>query len=563
MAIKRHKRGGRVYLVEYKNVREGKRVKSIFIRYIGPEDGVKSGKIPKKRVLDKLRIEESHRAGDIRLLWKIAQDLDFVGTIDRFCCGDSSISGPSPGKFLTSWAINRALDPESCTQLERWIPTTDLPTLAGMPADAFTKDAFLSTLDFICCKDKFADRYVDHTVVIGDELYQKWRQLNPLPAGEKETVAYDITSVLFFGVRCPLAEIGHNAKNIKLRQANLALLVSKLDKFPVTHLVFNGSRNSVSTVKNLISRLDRSPVEPGTIIWDRGNVSEDHIESVERAGWKLICGIPQTSKAAKKLINETDVPITPETFVRSSKGGHLYAIKRNAPILGKSRSSVVYINPTRKVMKTDLRNEELAIVGMQLNALSEKGKNWSEKTLHREINIIVKPWKEYVQTRVKRKGDGPRIEWHFAQRSLNNDEKNIGKWLLLSTDESLSAKDIVDAYLEKDFIEKVFKTFKSGEEIEPVRHRLDYRVRAYIFVCVLAYTLLSVLQWKLRNAELDDDVWDSSDALLRRLARVERVEVGFGKEVKTWYLNLTTSDADTLKAIGLGDLLKDEIRLKM
>jgi len=55
-------------------------------------------------------------------------------------------------------------------------------------------------------------------------------------------------------------------------------------------------------------------------------------------------------------------------------------------------------------------------------------------------------------------------------------------------------------YLEKDFIEKVFRVLKSHEEIEPVRHRLEQRVRAYIFVCMLAYRLLAVLQWKLKSA---------------------------------------------------------------
>jgi hypothetical protein len=34
MAIKRHKRGDKVYLAEYKQVREGKKVKSIFLHYI-------------------------------------------------------------------------------------------------------------------------------------------------------------------------------------------------------------------------------------------------------------------------------------------------------------------------------------------------------------------------------------------------------------------------------------------------------------------------------------------------------------------------------------------------
>ena len=209
MAIHKIKRGNRIYLSEYKKVREGKHVKSLFVRYLGSKDGVKAGRKP-KRVLDKIRMSKSHRSGDVRLLWEIAKDLDFVNIIDGICCQRSHIDGPSPVKFLTAWAINRAVDPESCTQLERWSPTTDLPLLTGIEARLFTKDALLSSLDFVCRYDYQADRIVDHTEAINNLLYDHRRFKHPLPAAAKETVAYDITSILFFGTTCPLAEFVRN-----------------------------------------------------------------------------------------------------------------------------------------------------------------------------------------------------------------------------------------------------------------------------------------------------------------------------------------------------------------
>ncbi|MEA2076023.1 MAG: hypothetical protein U9O85_09915 [Euryarchaeota archaeon] len=41
-------------------------------------------------------------------------------------------------------------------------------------------------------------------------------------------------------------------------------------------------------------------------------------------------------------------------------------------------------------------------------------------------------------------------------------------------------------YLEKDFIEKVFRVLKTQEEVEPVRHRLEHRVCKGVFVRVHA-----------------------------------------------------------------------------
>lgn len=149
IAVKRHKRGNRVYVAEYKSIRQGKKVISKFIRYIGPEDKLSTTGKPRKRVMDRLNLSRSYRAGDVRLLLAIAQDLDFIPLIDRICCGNSHIEGSSPGKLLTIWAINRVIDPESSTQLERRIPKTDLPYLVGILAKERTKNAFLSSLDFV------------------------------------------------------------------------------------------------------------------------------------------------------------------------------------------------------------------------------------------------------------------------------------------------------------------------------------------------------------------------------------------------------------------------------
>ncbi len=70
-----------------------------------------------------------------------------------------------------------------------------------------------------------------------------------------------------------------------------------------------------------------------------------------------------------------------------------------------------------------------------------------------------------------------------------------------------------------------------------------------------------MLQWKLKEASGHEDSWERADALLHALGRVERVEVTFGNEIRTWYLNVTKEITDTLKEIGMNDLLKEETRL--
>jgi len=134
-----------------------------------------------------------------------------------------------------------------------------------------------------------------------------------------------------------------------------------------------------------------------------------------------------------------------------------------------------------------------------------------------------------------------------------------GKYLLYSTDGSLAARAVVNTYLEKDFIEKVFRVFKSKEEIEPVRHRLETRVKGIIFICVLAYRLLSALQWNLNVAQSDgeDISWERAERLLMVLSRVERMEVTYGKQRQVWYLNVVDEIKKSMKLLGYPGLFDD------
>jgi hypothetical protein len=78
---------------------------------------------------------------------------------------------------------------------------------------------------------------------------------------------------------------------------------------------------------------------------------------------------------------------------------------------------------------------------------------------------------------------------------------------------------------------------------------------------MLAYRLISALLWKLKEASGKEDSWESADMLLQGLGRVERVEVKFGNEIRTWYLNVTKAISDSLREICMKDLLKEETRL--
>lgn len=557
MAIKRHWRGGRCYLEEWRSYRRNGKVVSEYVRYLGPAPGQENpGKGP---MVDRATHGTSSRAGAVRLLWWLAEDLGIPGTIDEICGRDSDPTVPSPGRILTSWAINRVLDPTSATRLERWTPTTDLPILTGIPPDAFNKDAFLRALDRVCFDDPSRAEVVDHTVELEETLSRRWRDRHPLPKGESEVVAYDLTSVLFFGVTCPIATSGRNPDHQQRLQVNVGAVVSRHDRMLWRHFVYRGNRHGVGTMRNLLVELQGAKVPPGLLIVDRGLMGREIVEEVRGVGWHLLGGLSKSLKEVRQLLDAVEVPETPTTFVQGTRAGVVYAAKARGSLWKTERDVVVYTNAVRATDDRSERNRALSEIGTALNTLSVKGKEWSEKKLHEAIKGVVGEWGEYVEVRVRRGEVAPRIAWTYRDRAVKAAARRDGKYVLLCTDPNLSAREVVEQYLGKDFVEKAFRTWKTGVEVEPVRHRRERRVRAYLFVCGLAYRLDMALRWKLIEGGVKSDTMEYQERLLEELERVERTEVRLGGQSRTWYLNVTDRVKEGLKKLKQVELLNEGV----
>ncbi len=128
-----------------------------------------------------------------------------------------------------------------------------------------------------------------------------------------------------------------------------------------------------------------------------------------------------------------------------------------------------------------------------------------------------------------------------------------GKSAILCTDPSLSTEEIVNMYLEKDFVEKVFRAKKTQEEIVPIRQRLERCMRAYFFVTVTAYRLIAALIYFQRESGYGEQ-WETMQKLLDSLSRVERMEITLGKEHRIYRARSATGsrsghEMDTAKQI--------------
>ena len=78
-------------------------------------------------------------------------------------------------------------------------------------------------------------------------------------------------------------------------------------------------------------------------------------------------------------------------------------------------------------------------------------------------------------------------------------ERLDGKYALMSTRTTMSAKETISAYYDKDGIEKAFCCIKQPIVLRSIRHWLDGRVKAHIFICYLSYLLMKTLEHMLKK----------------------------------------------------------------
>ena len=89
--------------------------------------------------------------------------------------------------------------------------------------------------------------------------------------------------------------------------------------------------------------------------------------------------------------------------------------------------------------------------------------------------------------------------------------------------------EIVGSYKQLQTVERAFKELKNFLKIRPMYHYTDDRVRAHVFICVLAYTMERILE--LECKELPQVT--SARRALSLLSRLKAIECRVGKRMMT------------------------------
>ena len=307
-----------------------------------------------------------------------------------------------------------------------------------------------------------------------------------------ELVLYDVSSSYFEGRSCPLARLGYSRDG---RRGTLQIIYGLLcDRpgRPIAVEVFTGELHDDKTLPAQIAKLTtRFGLKRVIVVADRGMVTKANLElmaSSDGVGWITALKAPQIKKLARtgalqlSLFDQTNLAeiIAPEDY----PGERL----------------IVCRNPLVAVERARKRDELLAATERDLSEISQRAARGT-LTGADQIGLAVGP--ALKRHRMKKHFEITITDTSFAYQRKTSQitaEAQLDGFYVLRTSvlaDTLPTDDVVRAYKGLEQVERAFGTFKGPElEIRPIHHRLQDRVRAHVFLCMLAY----YLTWHLRTA---------------------------------------------------------------
>jgi len=327
---------------------------------------------------------------------------------------------------------------------------------------------------------------------------------------EGSLVLYDLTSTYFEGRKCPLAQFG---KSRDERSGNLQIvfgLLTNAEGCPVAVEVFEGNTGDPATVAAQVSKLrERFSLKRLVLVGDRGMLTAARIREdlapVSGLDWITALRSAQVQKLVSdqalqlSLFDERDLA---EITHPDYPGERLIACRN--PLLADERR--------RK------RQELLAATEKKLDKIVAATKR-NRRPLRGEKEIALKAGRVLGRSKMAKHFQLRIEEDHFSyqrdQARIDREAALDGIYVIRTSlgAEELSSEDTVRRYKNLAVVERAFRSLKSVDlKVRPIHHHLAGRVRAHVFLCMLAY----YVEWHMRRALapvlFDDDDLEAAQA---------------------------------------------------
>lgn len=384
---------------------------------------------------------------------------------------------------IRAMVFNRCLDPHSklgtleWAQGDAWLPDTE-----GMGPQNLYR-----ALDFL----------VEHKETVEKALYAHMTDLFCL---DVSLVFYDTTLVNVSSE--PEADeerqlVQYSRK--KTSQFLLALALSR-DGLPFAHEVLPGNTTDVVTVKTAIDKLRRQfGVRQVMFVGDRGTVSEENLKWLRSQDVHYIVGAPmrRTKEVRDSVLG------TAGRYQQLEENLHVKEVEVEG------RRYVICLNPEEAVR--DLKTRESIVAYLEEALKDPPGPGTKEAAA-----LFCHPVYGRYLCRL------PDGTLKLDRTRLKAEARYDGKYVLHTSHPELTREEVARAYRQLMMVERSFRSLKSLEELAPVYHWKDRRIKGHVFVCVLAHLLERVMERRLAQGGVQGL---TASRALRILSRVQLVPV--------------------------------------
>ena len=390
-------------------------------------------------------------------------------------------------------------------------PGSKLAAARGL-AEATARDSLAEALGLEDCGEDDLYAAMDWLLERRDAIE---RRLARRHLEDGALVFYDLTSVHMEGRRCPLAKRGYSRDGRRGKPRIEFGLLCDGEGCPVAVEVFDGNTADPATVGAQIDKLrHRFGFSKVALVGDRGMLTEARIrEDVRPAGLDWISALRgpavrslvESGAVQMSLFDQTDL-----AEVRSDAyPGERLMVCRN-PLLAEERA---------RKREELLRATEALLDPVAAAARREKRRLKGADKIGLRAGKVVGKYKmaKHFDLDIEDDAFGYRRKPESIAAEAALDGLYVVRTSVVET--RLDAEGAVRAYKRLSAVERAFRSLKTVDlKVRPVFHRTADRVRAHVFLCMLAY----YVEWHMR-ARLKPLLFDDDDPVAAEAARASIV----------------------------------------
>ena len=363
------------------------------------------------------------------------------------------------------------IDPDSKLGVTRSWGNTTIPTIFNL--EKVDEDDVYEAMDWLLLQQ--------------DKVEKK---LASRHLGENDFVMYDLTSSYFEGTKCPLAKRGYSRDGKKGKlQVNYGMVTDRRG-CPVAVSVFEGNMSDPCTVTTQVDKVkNKFGIEQMVLVGDRGMLTQKQIDELqEKGGVDWITAVK--SGAIRKLINNESLQLglfderNLFSFTDAEYPGERLIACRNTELAAR--------RAYKRNAMLDATEMELEKVQSLVSSGKLKGQDKIGVRTGRVINRY-KMAKHFIL-----QIQDAQLSFERNAQSISQESALDGIYVVRTSlpEDRMDDDDIVRSYKNLSNVERAFRSLKAIDlMVRPIRHRTENRVRAHIFLCMLAY----YVQWHMKE----------------------------------------------------------------